>query len=36
MPYKWSKYRVRLTRADATKHEGLLTELMRRAYESRE
>jgi hypothetical protein len=36
MPYKWNKYRVRLTKADAAKHEALITELMRRAYESRE
>jgi hypothetical protein len=36
MPYKWNKYRVRLTKTDAARHEPLLTELMRRAYESRE
>jgi hypothetical protein len=36
MPYKWNKYRVRLTKTDASKHEALLTDLMRRAYDSRE
>ena len=34
MPYKWNKYRVRLTKTDAAKHEPLLSELMRRAYDS--
>ncbi len=36
MPYKWNKYRIRLTKADASKHEALLTDLMRRSYESSE
>lgn len=36
MPYKWNKYRVRVTKTDAAKHEPLLTELMRRAFDSRE
>jgi hypothetical protein len=33
MPYKWNKYRVRLTKADAAKHEALVTDLMRHAYD---
>jgi len=36
MPYKWGKYRIRLTKADLTKHEDLLVALLKRAYESRE
>jgi len=30
---KWNKYRVRLTRADAAKHEGLITDLLKRAFD---
>ncbi len=37
MPYdrKWGKYRVRLTKADVVKHEKLVVELLKRAYEKR-
>jgi hypothetical protein len=36
MPYKWGKYRVRLTRADLVKHEGVIAELLKRALDARE
>jgi hypothetical protein len=36
MTYKWNKYRIRLTKRDASQHEALLTELMRRAYDTSE
>jgi hypothetical protein len=36
MPHKWGKYRVRLTKGDLSKHEALVTDLLRRAYENRE
>lgn len=35
MPYKWGKYRVRLTKADFAKHETLVVDLLKRAYEDR-
>jgi hypothetical protein len=36
MPYKYGKYRIRLTKADLAKHEALITELLKRAYQERE
>jgi hypothetical protein len=36
MTYKWNKYRIRLTKRDASQHEALLTDLMRRAYDTSE
>jgi hypothetical protein len=36
MPYKASKYRIRLTNADLGQHEPLITELLKKAYEHRE
>lgn len=36
MPYKWGKYRIRLTKADLGKHEKLVVELLKRAFEGRE
>jgi hypothetical protein len=36
MPYKWGKYRIRLTKADLAKHEKLVVELLKRAYDTRE
>jgi hypothetical protein len=35
MPYKWGKYRVRLTKADLAKHEGTIADLLQQAYENR-
>jgi len=36
MPYKWGKYRIRLTKADLAKQEKLIADLLKRAYENRE
>lgn len=36
MPYKWGKYRIRLTKADLAKQEKLIVDLLKRAYENRE
>ena len=36
MPYKWGKYRVRLTKADLPKHEAVIADLLKLAYENRE
>ena len=36
LSYKYGKYRIRLTKADWAKHEALITELLRRAYQERE
>lgn len=36
MPYKSGKYRVRLTTADLSQHEALVTELLKKAYDNRE
>lgn len=36
MPYKWGKYRIRLTKADLAKNEILIVELLKRAYDARE
>jgi hypothetical protein len=35
MPYGWGRYRIRLTKADLAKHETLVHDLLRRAYDSR-
>jgi hypothetical protein len=35
MPYKWGKYRIRLTRADFTKHESVIAELLKQAHQNR-
>lgn len=35
MPYKWRKYRIRLTKPDLATHEALIVQLMRSAYENR-
>ena len=32
MPWKWGRYRIRLTRADLTKHEDVVVDLLERAY----
>lgn len=36
MPYKWGKYRVRLTRADLVKQEAVIADLLKRALDARE
>jgi hypothetical protein len=36
MPYKWNKYRFRVTKADLGKHAGLITDLLKQAYQNRE
>lgn len=36
MPYKWGKYRVRLTKADLAKQEAVIADLLKLAYENRE
>lgn len=36
MPYKWGKYRIRLTKADLAKQEKVVAELLQRAYQNRE
>jgi hypothetical protein len=35
MPYKWGKYRIRLTKADLSKHEALVSLLLQKTYEAR-
>jgi hypothetical protein len=35
MPYKWGKYRVRLTKADLTKQEPIISALLKQAYDNR-
>lgn len=35
MPYRWRKYRIRLTKPDLATHEALIVQLMRSAYENR-
>jgi hypothetical protein len=35
MPYKWGKYRVRLTEADLTKQEPTISALLKQAYDNR-
>jgi hypothetical protein len=35
MPYKWGKYRVRLTKADLTKQEAAISALLKQAYDNR-
>lgn len=36
MPYKWGKYRVRLSRADLVKQETVIADLLKRALDARE
>jgi hypothetical protein len=36
MPYKWGKYRIRLTKADLAKQEAVITDLLKLAYDNRE
>jgi hypothetical protein len=36
MPYKWGKYRVRLTKADLAKQEAVIADLLKLAYDNRE
>lgn len=31
MPYKWGKYRIRLTKTDLAKHERVIADLLKRA-----
>src|SRR4029078_7285200 len=35
MPYKWGKYRIRLTTADFTKHASVIAELLKQAHQNR-
>lgn len=35
MPYKWGKYRIRLTKADLSKHESTIAQLLKQAHENR-
>jgi hypothetical protein len=36
LPYKWGKYRVRVTKADLNKQEAVIADLLKLAYENRE
>jgi hypothetical protein len=35
MPYKWDRYRIRLTKDDLAKHENLITDLLKLAFDNR-
>ncbi len=35
MPYKWGKYRIRLTKPDLAKHESVIADLLKQAYSNR-
>ena len=35
MPYKWGKYRIRLTKADLAKQEPIIASLLKQAYDNR-
>ncbi len=35
MPYKWDRYRIRLTKAELAKDENLVTDLLKRAFDNR-
>lgn len=35
MPYKWGKYRIRLTKADLAKQEPIISSLLKQAYGNR-